>query len=68
MGAESRKDFIHKMKIVLNELRETLICLKILVRIKYIELDSPVGKECDELVAIFVKSIVTANKNTKANF
>jgi len=24
-GAESRKDFIHKMKIALNELRETLM-------------------------------------------
>jgi four helix bundle protein len=31
-AAESRKDFIHKMKIVLKELRETFICLKIIHR------------------------------------
>ena len=28
-SAESRADFIHKVKIILKELRETLICLKI---------------------------------------
>ncbi len=27
--AESKNDFIHKMKIVLKELRETYVCLKI---------------------------------------
>ncbi len=31
-SAESRKDFIHKMKIALKELRETLIWLKIIER------------------------------------
>jgi four helix bundle protein len=29
-SAESRKDFVHKMKIVLKELRETLVGLKII--------------------------------------
>ena len=29
MSAESRKDFIHKMKVILKELRETNICLEI---------------------------------------
>ncbi len=29
-SGESRKDFIHKMKIVLKELRETFVCLKII--------------------------------------
>jgi four helix bundle protein len=29
-SAESRKDFIHKMKVAVKELRETLICLRIL--------------------------------------
>ncbi len=33
-SGESRKDFIHKMKIVLKELRETFICLKIIYRTK----------------------------------
>jgi four helix bundle protein len=29
-SAESRKDFIHKLKVVLKELRESFICLKII--------------------------------------
>lgn len=66
LSAESRKDFIHKFKVVLKELRETLICLKILVRINYIRADSLVNKECDELIAIFVKSLVTARKNSES--
>ena len=28
LSAESRKDFIHKLKVVLKELRETLVCIK----------------------------------------
>lgn len=32
--AESRKDFIHKMKIVLKELRETNTCLRIIKEAK----------------------------------
>jgi len=31
-SGESRKNFIHKIKIVLKELRETIICLKIINR------------------------------------
>ncbi len=31
-SAESRKDFIHKMKIALKELRESLVWLKIIER------------------------------------
>lgn len=30
-SGESRKDFIHKMKVVLKELRETFVCLKIIL-------------------------------------
>ena len=33
-ASESKRDFIHKMKIVLKELRETFICLKILYKTK----------------------------------
>jgi len=33
-SGESRKDFIHKIKIVLKELRETYACLKIIHRSK----------------------------------
>jgi four helix bundle protein len=63
-GAESRNDFIHKMKIVLKELRETFICLKIISR-KILVCNDKVEKalaENNELISIFVKSIATAKK------
>jgi four helix bundle protein len=65
-GAESRNDFIHKMKVGLKELRETSVCLRIIERQAYIQ---PVDKlhfvlrENIELIAIFVKSIKTAASN-----
>ena len=31
-SGESRKDFIHKLQIVLKELRESHVCLKIILR------------------------------------
>ncbi len=37
-GAESRADFIHKMKIVLKELKETRVCLKIITKSSLINL------------------------------
>jgi four helix bundle protein len=33
-SGESRRDFIHKIKVVLKELRESLVCLKIIERTK----------------------------------
>ena len=36
-SAESRMDFIHKMKIVLKELKETRVCLKIITRSEMIK-------------------------------
>lgn len=61
--AESRNDFIHKLKIGVKELRETLVCLKIIHRkpLMNSELINPVIQECNELISIFVKSIKTAN-------
>jgi four helix bundle protein len=63
LSAESRNDFIHKMKIALKELRETNNCLKIIVKLNWISNDNIVLKECNELISIFVKSIETAKKN-----
>jgi len=65
-SAESINDFIHKMKICLKELRETKISLKIIKRKPLLNPDKIIDeglKECDELIAIFVKSIDTAQKN-----
>jgi four helix bundle protein len=67
-SAESQKDFIHKIKIVLKELRETSICLKIIKRkplIKPPERVDSVLCECDELISIFVTSVSTAKRNRK---
>lgn len=67
-AAESRKDFVHKMKISLKELRETFIWLKIIHRKPLCPPDRLVSilKECDELIAIFVSSIKTAEENQSA--
>lgn len=65
-SAESLSDFIHKFKILLKELRETRVALKITKRVPLIIDIEPVDKgliECNELISIFVKSIDTAKKN-----
>lgn len=62
-SAESRSDFVHKIEIALKELRETSISLKIIKRTNLLQ---PAEKllaatvECDELIAIFVRSVLTA--------
>lgn len=69
-SGESRKDFIHKIKVVLKELRETLVCLKIIHRTKLYKSEDKIKfamKENDELIAIFVKSIETAQNNMSKN-
>ncbi|MCU0343820.1 MAG: four helix bundle protein [Ignavibacterium sp.] len=67
-SAESRNDFIHKLKILLKELRESLVALKIIKRVPLTNKFDLVEKallECNELIAIFVKSIETAKNNNK---
>ena len=66
-GSESRKDFIHKLKVCLKELREAVVWFKF---VKALEMDgkAPVDgalQEADELIAIFVTSIATARRNQK---
>ena len=65
-SAESHKDFVHKIKVVLKELRETHINLRI---IDYADLSKDkniiyqaIG-ECNELISIFVTSVKTARKD-----
>jgi four helix bundle protein len=65
-SAESRNDFVHKLKILLKELRESLVALKIIKKVsltKKIELVEKGIIECNELISIFVKSIETAKRN-----
>lgn len=65
-GAESRNDFVHKMGVVLKELKECRSALKIIRKKELIKpakkLDG-IYKETEELIAIMAKSIETANKN-----
>lgn len=64
-SAESRKDFIHKIKIVLKELRESRICIKIIINKplnKQTQILKKILKECNELIAIFVTSVSTAEQ------
>ena len=59
-AAESRRNFLHKLKICLKELRESQICLKIINRKIINDEDiSNILKENGELIAIFFSSIKT---------
>jgi four helix bundle protein len=65
-SGESRKDFIHKIKIVLKELRETFVALKIIHKAKLFSTEEKLQialKENNELISIFVKSVETAQTN-----
>ena len=68
MSGESIRDFIHKMKIILKELRESHICLKIVEKANLcsdlINLNR-VKTENNELISIIVTSINTASKRQK---
>jgi four helix bundle protein len=65
-GAESRADFIHKLQIVLKELRESSYWLRLIRKIEFIPVTYPkfsaLLKEAEELTNIIAKSIVTARK------
>jgi len=61
-AAESKRDFVHKLKVILKELRESSITLKLLVRHEILK-DQRSLKEGIELVAIFAASVRTAKKS-----
>lgn len=66
-AAESKADFIHKMGILLKELRETKINLRIIIEKPVVVNDilPPAFAECNELVAIFTASRETAKRNLR---
>lgn len=66
--AESRADFIHKMKICLKELRETRVWLLMIKKAELLKITSELDyliDESDQLISIFVKSIKTAKTNKR---
>ncbi len=65
-AAESQKDFIHKLRICLKELRETKRWLELIERAQLMQKRNELNDalmENEELIKIFVASIKTANKN-----
>ena len=67
-AAESPKDFVHKLKICLKELRETYRWLRLVQHVPLLkkpERIEPLLRETDELIRIFVVSLRTAQKNLR---
>ena len=66
-AAESRNDFIHKMKISLKELRETKVWLQMILKANLIKSSIKIDQLIDEsnqLISIFVASVKTAKQNS----
>lgn len=69
-SAESPKDFIHKVKMLLKELRESHNSLRIIALTElHADKESAYSliAECNELISIFVISVKTATKNMTRN-
>ena len=65
-GAESKKDFLHKIRVIMKELRESLIGMKIIKRRNLIDDASILEKgiaESNELISVFVKTAKTTQQN-----
>ncbi len=64
-SAESRSDFVHKMRVCLKELRETRVWLLMTAKADLVksasQLDPLIG-ENNQLISIFVTSIKTARE------
>jgi four helix bundle protein len=67
-GAESHADFVHKLRIVLKELNETSIWLRIIDRSQLLkrELLAEIIDENRELSKIFTASLKTARNGFKS--
>ena len=66
-GAESHADFIHKLGIVLKELNETAIWLRVIERSEIVasNLMTDILQESGELCRIFIASLKTARIHKK---
>ncbi len=68
-SAESRADFIHKLRICAKELRESRRWMRLVERAELVAKPSALTEilgESDELIRIFAASIRTAANNKKA--
>lgn len=64
-AGESRRDFIHKLRLCLKELRETMVWLRLARRLSIGQADALDHgiRESDELIRILVASIASAERN-----
>ena len=65
--AESKADFIHKMKIALKEANETHYWLKLCELSKHLPFDEKLRNLCEEIIKILTKIVVTSKGNIKTN-
>lgn len=66
-AAESRADFVHKLRLALKELRESRYWLRLIARsalLSQVRLTTLLD-ECDQLSNILAKSIITARSNSR---
>jgi four helix bundle protein len=66
-AAESRRDFVHKLRICLKELKETRRCLRLLQKASLVpekKMGAILG-ETEELIKIFFTSVRTAEKTSE---
>jgi four helix bundle protein len=61
--AESKRDFVHKLRVCLKELRETAVWLRLAAKRDPHRNLGALNRECGELIAIFVASVKTAETN-----
>lgn len=63
-SAESLKDFIHKLRIVLKELRESRSWIRLIIKAELLPgaRMSDLRDECEQLCNIIGKSVVTARR------
>jgi four helix bundle protein len=63
-AAESHDDFVHKLKVCLKELRESLRWIRLIRKSQLLPESQvlPLEKESDELIRIFVASIRTSKQ------
>jgi four helix bundle protein len=66
-AAESRADFVHKLRLALKELRESRYWLRLISRsaLLFQARLTTLLDECEQLTNILAKSIITANSNSR---
>ncbi len=64
-AAESKNDFVHKLGIVLKELRESRVWIRMIVKVDLLPGNriQPLLDECEQLGNIIGRSLITAQAN-----